>query len=564
MKVETYPKGCMPNVRIIPLGGIGTVTQNMFVYEYGDELLIMDCGIGFPDMYLPGVDLLIPDIAYLHTLIENGKTIVGMILTHGHEDHIGATPYLIPELPEFPIYASPLTAGFTQKKLEEKGLKTHINVIDHSQEFKIGENFTAQAVRLTHSVPDTRHYLITTPQGSFYHGSDYKLDPTPVDGKASDLALLTEFGTRNVLSMTIDCLRVEQAQWSKSESTVGAIIERSMRETTGKYIMTLMSSHIHRIQQTVDAAVELGRKVVFVGRSVEQNIEVALNLGEVRIPRDMMVDKKYINDYDDSKICVIIAGSQGQEGSSLMRAVYGEHQVIQIRPQDTVVFSATAIPGNEIPYYGAIDELSKNGVHVLYPDILPGIHQSGHASTPEQQELVSLVKPQYIMPVGGADRHRYMFYNFVAEPLKYHRDQILTPNAGEIIEFTATGPRVTETITLRSRAVDGLGIGDVGPVVIADRRALAQAGIIVLVISKEGKGFDLRNIEVVSRGFVFMKEADDVIDFIKKSVAEIVTEKQKENSDDESIKKTIEKRLARKLFKIIRREPVIMTVIVKN
>lgn len=554
----------MSELRIIPLGGISTVTQNMFIYEYENELLIVDCGIGFPDIYMPGVDLLIPDISYLLSLLDAGKEIVGMILTHGHEDHIGATSYLLPELPEFPIYASPLTAGFTQKRLEEKGINKKIEVIDHSHEFQIGRYFTIQAVRLTHSVPDTRHFVITTPQGIIYHGSDYKLDPTPVDGRTTDMELISHIGNKGVLAMTIDCLRVEQPVWSKSESTVGAIIEDTMMKTNGKFIMTLMSSHIHRIQQTVNAAQKLHRKVVFVGRSVEQNIEVAMSLGQLDIPREMIVDKKYINEVDDSKVCVIIAGSQGQEGSSLMRAVYGEHQVIQIKPNDTVVFSATAIPGNEIAYYGAIDELCRNGVQVLYPDILPGIHQSGHASTPEQQELVSLLKPQYIMPVGGADRHRYKFFEFVAEKLGYTRKQILTPDNGEIIGFTANGPRVVESIQLRARAVDGLGIGDVGPVVLSDRKALSEAGIIVLIIPKNGKQYDLGAIEVVSRGFVFMKEADEVIQFIKKSVAEIVVEKQKEASDEEGLKKTIEKRLARKLFKVIRREPIIMTVVVKR
>lgn len=554
----------MPNLRIIPLGGTSTVTQNMFVYEYGNELLIVDCGIGFPDRLMPGVDLLIPDISYLHKLLEQGKQIVGMILTHGHEDHIGATPYILPELPEFPIFASPLTAAFTLKRLEDKGYISDITVVSDTKEFKIGTHFSAKSIQMTHSVPDTKHYAITTPQGVIYHGSDFKLDPTPVDNRASDLEQISSIGKEGVLMMTIDCLRVEQPNWSKSEITVGPVIEQTIMATEGKYIMTLMSSHIHRIQQTIDAAHKHGRKVVFVGRSVEQNIEVALQLGLVHIPKDMMVDKKYINDFDDSKLCVIIAGSQGQEGSSLMRAVYGEHQVIQIKPRDTVVFSATAIPGNEIAYYGAIDELTKNGVHVMYPDVLPGIHQSGHASTPEQQELVSLVKPQYIMPIGGADRHRGKFVEFVAEPLHYDRKHVLIPSDGEILEFTESGPRVTETISLKARIVDGLGIGDVGPVVLSDRLALAQAGIIVLVVAKHGKEFDLRNIDVVSRGFVFMKEADEVIDFIKRSTAEIITEKQAEGADDESIKKTIEKRLARKLFKVIRREPLIMTVIVKS
>ncbi len=550
----------MSHLKITPLGGMSSVTQNMFLYEYQDELMIVDCGIGFPDQYMPGVDIMLPDIGYVLQRLEEGAVIVGALLTHGHDDHIGALPYLSDSLPEFPIFGSPLTAGFAEQRLRDGGSSRTINTVnDTDAPIHIGQYFTAEFINVTHSVPDTRHIAITTPEGIIYHGSDFKLDPTPVDGLASDLDRIAEVAKRGVLCMMIDCLRVEKSTWTKSESMVGPTIAETMVGVKGKYIMTLMSSHLHRIQHTVEAAKQHNRKVVFVGRSVERNVEVALRLGKLNIPSDMLVDKKYIDDYDDSKLCVIIAGSQGQEGSSLMRAVYGEHRVIQIKPNDVVVFSADAIPGNELNYFGAIDELAKNRVHVLYPDVLPNLHQSGHASAPEQQELLGIIKPKYVMPIGGADRHRVKFLEFVAEPLGYTADQVLIPDDGDIVGFENGRPSIVDKITLKPQLIDGLGVGDVGPMVLSDRRSLAEAGMVVVVIPRMNGQFDLRSMEIVSRGFVFMKEADDVIKFIEENVAQTIDDASKGVKDDE-LKRTIERRLSRRLYKVIQREPVVMAV----
>ncbi len=550
----------MSLLKITPLGGMSSVTQNMFLYEYQDELLIVDCGIGFPDQYMPGVDIMLPDISYLIKRLEEGAILVGGLLTHGHDDHIGALPYLSDSLPEFPIYASPLTAGFAEQRLRDGGSSRTVQTIsDNDAAVQIGQFFSAEFIRVTHSVPDTRHIAITTPEGIIYHGSDFKLDPTPVDGLATDLDRIAAVAKRGVLCMLIDCLRVENSHRTKSESAVGPTIAETMKNVHGKYIMTLMSSHLHRIQQTVEAAKVHGRKIVFVGRSVERNVEVALRLGKLDIPSDMLVDKKHIEDYDDSKLCVIIAGSQGQEGSSLMRAVYGEHRVIQIKPNDVVVFSADAIPGNELNYFGAIDELAKNRVHVLYPDILPDLHQSGHASAPEQQELLGIVQPKFVMPVGGADRHRVKFLEFVAEPLGFKPEQVLIPDDGDIVGFENGQASIADHISLKPQLIDGLGVGDVGPMVLSDRRSLAEAGMVVVVIPRSRGEFDPRHMEIVSRGFVFMKEADDVIKFIEDSVAETLADADRKTKDEE-LKRIIERRLSRKLYKVIQREPVVMAV----
>ena len=551
----------MSQLEIIPLGGMGKVTQNMYLYVYADEILIVDCGIGFPDNYMPGVDILIPDIYYLQSLLEQGKRIVGMLLTHGHDDHIAATPYILPELPDkFPIFASPLTAGFAKQRMSDGKVKRKITVVKDNQPFQVGQHFKLTAYAMTHSVPDTKHYTIETPEGVVYHGTDFKLDKNPVDGVVPNYNLLRDLGQKNVLCMLVDCLRVEREDWTPSESTTGPAIEKAMQDTPGKFILTLMSSHIHRIQQAINAAKKHKRKVVFIGRSVEQNVEVALSLKKLTISREMLVDKRDMDEYKDNQLCIIIAGSQGQEGSSLMRAIFGEHRAVQINSHDRVVFSADAIPGNELNYFGAIDELAKNEVKVLYPDIMPDLHQSGHASAAEQAELVSIVKPQYVMPIGGQNRHRVLFKERVTAPLGIKDNRVLLPDNGEVVSFSHGKFSIKKKFDIRPKMVDGKGIGDVGPVVLADRRALSEAGIIVLVIPRIKGHLDLRNMLVVSRGFVFMKEAEEVVQFIKEGTAKIV-DGFKGKVSDQKLKQAIERKLSRKLYKVIQREPLIVPVI---
>lgn len=551
----------MSQLTLIPLGGMGNVTQNMYIYEYGQEILIVDCGIGFPDHYMPGVDILIPDITYLQKRLEQGSRIVGMILSHGHDDHIAATPYLLPHLPDdFPIYASPLTAAFAEQRMHDGKVDRKITVVSDRKTEKISNFFSAEFITVTHSVPDTKHIVIHTPEGIIYHGTDFKLDPAPVDGKVTDMQWIAELKDKNVLCMLVDCLGAEKDEWVKSESTCGPAIEQTMVETKGKYVLTLMSSHIHRIQQAVNAAEKHGRKVAFIGRSVEQNVKNALDLNLLHIPKGLQIDKRDLDQYDDDRLCVIVAGSQGQEGSSLVRAIFGEHRILHIKPNDKVVFSASAIPGSELNYYGAIDELSRNGIHVVYPTLLPDLHQSGHGSAAEQRELVDAVRPQYVMPIGGQDRHRVLFESVVARQLGYSQDAVLLPEEGEVLGFENGSVKVVDQITLRPQIVDGLGVGDVGPIVLSDRRTLGQAGMVVVVMPRSNGQIELEKLKVISKGFVFMKEADEVVEFIKQETANIVVDK-KRPKDDQGLTRLIEKRLARKLYKIIRREPMIVPVI---
>lgn len=553
----------MPGLRLIPLGGMGHVTQNMYLYEYEDEILIVDCGIGFPDMYMPGVDILIPDTAYLVKQLAAGHHIAGMLLTHGHDDHIAATPYILPDLPEFPIYASPLTAGFAENRMQEMEKPRSVIALQDKKWVKIGQHFEILPLAMTHSVPDTKHYIIKTPEGIVYHGTDFKLDKQPVDGVLPDYESIKEFGQAGVDLMLMDCLRVEKPDWVKSESACGPAIEEAMANIKGKALVTLMSSHIHRIQQTIDAAAKFGRKVAFVGRSVEQNVEAALALKKLTIPEGMVVGKREIGNVKDSELCVIIAGSQGQEGSSLIRAIYGEHPILRINNQDKVIFSADAIPGNEVPYYTAIDELFSNGVEVVYPALSPNIHQSGHAGAEEQRHLLSLVMPKYVMPIGGADRHRFLFKTLVAGQVGIEEKRVLVPDDGEIIMLKDGQISYPEQIIVRGRAVDGLGIGDVGPRVISDRLALGNAGMIVLVLPRDRKSgrFHLDQMQVVSRGFVYMQEAEEVVKFIKDQAANFIAQEKKKKADS-SLRIRLEKMIARKLFSIIRREPMIVVTFV--
>jgi ribonuclease J len=552
----------MSKLKLLPLGGMGGVTQNMYVYQYENEILLVDCGIGFPDMYMPGVDTLIPDINYVLEQLERGVKIVGMVLSHGHDDHIGALPYLLGDLPNFPIYGSPLTAGFARDRLADKKLDREIQVVDGKQTIKVSEHFSFKLITMTHSVPDTRHVVIETPVGRIYHGSDFKLDKHPVDGILSDMEEAKKVAEDGILLALIDSLRVEQDTWTRSESEVGPVLEKEMTNVKGKILVTLMSSHLHRIQQVINACEKLGRQVVFVGRSVEQNVTSANLLKKLHIPLGLQVDKNHINEVPDSRLCVIIAGSQGQEGSSLVRAVYGEHRIIQITPEDKVIFSANVIPGNEINYYAAIDELSANKVDVVYPEINSGVHSSGHASCPEQREMVDTLGAKYLMPIGGADRHRALFRKLVASPAGYDDNHILLPKTGEVLGIDASGVQIVDEVFLNAKAVDGLGIGDVGPVVLSDRLSLSKAGIIVLVLPRIAGRFELADMQVVSRGFVFMKEADEVVAFIKEKTAEIIGE-EKSNIKEDELKKKIERRLAKRLYKVIQREPMIVPVIME-
>jgi len=445
--------------------------------------------------------------------------------------------------------------------MKDGGVNREINRVQDGQQYNVGQNFSFESMAVTHSVPDTKHFAITTPAGVIYHGTDFKIDDSPVDGVKTNLKRIEEVGQNGVLCALLDCLRVEKQERIPSESTTGPAIDKEIASTVGKSVITSMSSHIHRIQQIIDSAVKHGRKIVFVGRSVEQNVQVALETKKMNIPAGALIEKEDIEKYQDNELCIVIAGSQGQEGSSLVRAVSGEHREVTLNPKDKVIFAADAIPGNEVPYYRAIDELCHQGVDVVYPELIPNLHQSGHASSVEQQQILKLVNPKYAMPIGGGDRHRVKFVTMVAQKVGIDKNHVLLPDTGQIVSFQDSRVSMTQKVKVNPQSVDGLGVGDVGPRVIADRKALSESGMIVIVIPKKGKQLRLREMKVISRGFVFMKEAEEVVAYIKERTAEIVSSLGK-NPKESEIRVAVEKRLGRSVNKIIRRQPMIVTVVV--
>lgn len=545
-------------LRFIPIGGIGGVTKNMYVYEYQDQILVVDCGIGFPDATMLGVDLLIPDVAYLEARKDK---IVGMLLTHGHDDHIAGLPYILPNLGNIPIYGSKLTIGFAKERLADFNVTANTQLLPDDQPLRLGV-FSIETVRITHSVPDARHLVITTPEGVMYHGSDFKFDLTPVDGILPEFQKMAVIGKRGVLCLLSDCLRSEKPGWSLSESILEQTFEREIRDSRGKFIVTAMSSNVHRIQQAIDVAARHGRKIALVGRSVENNVMTAVRLGLMRLPEKMMIKKQRIKHLRPAEVCVIIAGSQGQPGSSLVRAVEEDHDFVTINPEDKVVFSTEPIPGSENAVYATIDSLSKQGVDVAYSDVDDALHVSGHGYSGEQKLLMALLKPQYLIPIGGTFRHMVQ-YRKLATEMSYKQDQVMLLEDGQVVEFGQGQVRKAEVVPLKNVMVDGLGIGDVGKIVLRDRKTMSKEGIVVVMVPvSQQTGQMGGEVEVISRGFVFMKEAQGLVEQIKEKV-KLSLPSHGVITDWQGVRKNIEERLGEFLYQETGRSPLILTVVME-
>jgi ribonuclease J len=549
-------------LKIIPLGGIGTaVTKNMFVYETNEEILLVDCGIGFPDESMYGVDLLIPDTSYLEN---SKKKIVGMLLTHGHDDHIAALPYVLPKLPNFPIFASKLTAGFAAERMKEFAVERKITVFDDQRGVRLGK-FSIESARVTHSVPDTRHFLITVPHASIYHGSDFKFDMTPVDNIPPDFRKISGFGNRGVTILLSDCLRSEKQGFSASESSLADSLTSEIVKSKGKVIVTVMSSHIHRIQQIIDIAAKSGRTIAFFGRSVEQNTRIAQELGYLHIPLKSVVNRRKTKRIPDNKLCLIVAGSQGQPGSALVRAAQQEHENIPITPNDKVIFSADPIPGNEQAVYENVDTFAKLGAEVVYTDVNDELHVSGHASAGDLMLLMQLTNPKFLIPIGGNYRHMVQ-YQKLAQDLGYSKESVLLPEEGQTLEVAGGNKvKIGETIPLRSIMVDGLGIGDVGKVVLRDRKVMSEEGMLVVIIPMDGQtGKISGDIEIISRGVVYMKESKELVQKAIQEVHQCLRVEVKTPITDWGlVKEKIKNRLKIFLSKELERFPIIIPIIIR-
>lgn len=547
-------------LKIIPLGGLGSVTKNMFAYEADGQILLVDCGIGFPDENMPGVDLLIPDITWLLDKIDK---IVGMVLTHGHDDHVASLPYILPQLKSnFPIFASPLTAAFAKSRLMEFKIDKKILILDDNRPLSLGK-FVVSSIKVTHSVPDTRHLVIETPAGAVYHGSDFKFDLTPIDGVKPDFSKIAEFGRRGISLLLSDSLRSEKKGFSLSESTLTDSFEDEIRTTRGKFIVTTMSSNVHRIQQAVSVAAARGRKIAFIGRSIEQNIRDAEFLHMIHLPRKMIIDRRSIQRIPDKNLCLIIAGSQGQAGSSLVRAAAEEHDFVKLKAGDKVVFSSDPIPGNETAVYATIDMLSRQGIDVVYPDINDQLHVSGHASSGELMLLMELVKPKFLMPIGGTYRHMIQ-YRKLAVKMGFDEKNVFLLDSGQTLALESPSQaRRGETIQLKNVMVDGLGVGDIGPVVLRDRQNLARDGIVIAILPIEHETGKLAGtVELVSRGFVFVKESRQLFAEAEAFIEKFLT-KQPVGTGWRTAKDEIANRLQQFFYLKTNRSPMVVPVIIE-
>jgi len=547
-----------PKIRLIPLGGIGNVTKNMYLYEFENQILIVDCGIGFPDATMLGVDLLIPDVSYLE---EKKANIIGMLLSHGHDDHIGGLPYILPQINTgFPILGSPLTIGFAKNRIKEFAIDANFQIVPETT-FQLGR-FTIDSVKMTHSVPDARHFAITTPAGTVYHGTDFKFDLNPVDGVLPDFQKIAKIGSSGVIALLSDALNSEVQSFSESESSLRVMFEREFRGIAGKCIITVMSSNIHRIQQAVNVASSYGRQIAFLGRSIEQNVQTAQSLGLLKLPKGI-VHKREINNLPPQKLCVIIAGAQGQEGSSLTRAAEGEHNFISINPEDKVIFASEAIPGNEYNVYATIDSLSRTGADVTYSDLDDSVHVSGHSSAIEQKLLIAILKPQRLIPIGGTFHHM-IEYRRLARSMGYKDKNIHLLENGQVMAINAQSAGIDETLDLKNVMVDGLGIGDVGHIVLRDRQRMADEGIVVIIVPVEAQTGQVRGeIEIISRGFVYVKENQEIMADIKEAAIKGLKGHQGTVTNWQSIRLKIEQAVENLVFKVTNRRPLILSVVIE-
>lgn len=546
-------------LKIFPMGGIGRVTKNMFVYELGDDMVVVDCGIGFAPMEMPGVDILVPDTQYLQDRLAAGATLHGIVLSHGHDDHIAALPYVLREIGvDVPIYGSPLTAEFAMTRLADQDIEKEVQYFDDGQ-LKLGP-FTFETIRVTHSVPDTRHLVIRTPEGVIYHGSDFKIDLTPVDGQHMDLQKIANIGREGVLCALLDCLRIERRDPTASESVLRGTLRREMHDVKGKVIVTLMSSNLHRVQQVIDVASEFDRKISFIGRSVEQNVNTAMNMGLLNFPPNIKLNKRNLDGVPDDQICLVVAGSQGQAGSSLVRAVSGEHRLVNIHRGDKVIVASEPIPGNEINVYGVIDELAEKGIDVAYSDVDDDLHVSGHAGEYEQMLMVHLLKPKYLFPIGGEERHRVRF-SHVVEHHGYNLNQIVLPHYGKPVELDANGFRYGKEIKLRERTITVAGTtSQVMDQVLADREILGKQGVIVVAMNEVAGNYDLNNMSVEERGLGLTspEEQEQLYQIVRETVRETLAKNGQEAKDlPIQIKNDIRYRIRQESEK----EPLVLVII---
>lgn len=546
-------------VQIIPLGGLGEIGKNMTAFRYGDDMILIDAGLMFPEDDMLGIDLVIPDISYL---IENQDKLKGIFLTHGHEDHIGALPYVLKQI-DCPVYGTALTLGILEGRLKENGVSS-----ENCRIIKPGDKITAGAfkldfIRVNHSIPDAIAIAINTPIGTIIHTGDFKIDHTPVDGQVTEFNKFAEYGDRGVLALLADSTNAERPGFTPSEKMVGKTFDDEFRYAKNRIIVATFSSNVHRIQQVIDAALKYDRKVAVIGRSMVNVVNIAKELGYLKAPEGEIIDIDETHNYTPDKIVIITTGSQGEPMSALTRMAMNDHKKVDIMPGDTVIISATPIPGNEKLVSRTIDHLYKLGADVIY-EKSNGVHVSGHASQEEIKLMHNLVRPKFFVPVHGEFRHLIKHAN-LAQSLGMPKENIVIAENGSVIELTKNSIGINGKVPAGKVLVDGLGVGDVGNIVLRDRRQLSQDGIMIVVVTIDKENCHVvSGPDIVSRGFVYVREAEGLMDEAKDKV-QLALEKCEENGVSEwsAIKSTVRDSLGRFLYERTRRRPMILPIIME-
>ncbi len=533
----------MDSVSFISLGGVGDVTKNLSAYVYGDEILLVDCGIGFVDDSMPGVDLMIPNISYLKN---TNKKIVGMILTHGHEDHIGALPFILPLLPKFPIYASTLTAALSNEKLKEFGETNMVQTVKFDDTVRLGQ-FSVSFARVTHSIIDAANLLIRTPVGNFYHGSDFKFDYTPVDGKPSEIRKIAKWGEEGILCTMSDCLGAERPGHSKSEINITESFEEEFRRAKGKIFITTYSSNISRMNQAIEVAKKFNRRVCFIGRSFLKSRDIGRKLKYMDLPPKMEIRPQEIKRVAPSSVLILIAGSQAQVESGLVRISQDQDRDIRITRGDSIIFSADPIPGNEININSLIDTLSKKDARVVYSQITDDFHVSGHGSQDDLKLLISLTNPKFVLPIGGTYKHM-VAYREIANNMGYTDDKVIFADNSREIIFTQNGFRVGKAASFPNVYVDQVTGGQIESYVIMDRQQIAEEGVVIVVTEVSStNGQLLSNPDVILRG-VNITNKESLVKDLSQILNNVFTKKQEKVTNWGFYRKTIQQKTEQILF----------------
>ncbi len=547
-------------LRIIPLGGVGEIGKNMYVFEYGDDIVVIDCGLMFPEAEMYGIDLVIPDVAYLR---ENREKVRAFLITHAHEDHVGGLPYVLPEFPGVPVYASTLARGLLGNKVKEHKLRNNpILPLDPGDELEVGP-FTAIPFRVGHSIPDAMGIALRTPVGTVVHTGDFKFDHTPVDGKLSDFAILARLGAEGVVCLLSDSTRAENPGYTPSERTVGEAFREIMEPLDGRVIVATFASNIARLQQVLDAAADMERKTTVIGRSMEQNFRIATDLGYLKYDPAMIVGKDKISSVPDDKLVIATTGAQGEPMAGLARMANRDHRFVEIQPGDTVIVSASPIPGNEEEVARTIDNLFKAGANVFYHTIKRA-HVSGHASQEELKLMLGLTKPRHFIPIHGEFRMQVQHGRLAIETGVDPGNVFIIEN-GQPIEILADGTaRRGQAVQAGYVYVDGLSVGDVGDVVLRDRRALANDGIFMVVVTVDKQtGSVIGKPEVITRGFVPLNERDPLLEEAVSRVVASIDNPGDHISEIALLKSQIKDGVSRYLYDQTKRRPMVFPVVVE-